>query len=115
MTSLAVIAAASVSSPAGAESIARDPIQQEVRRSLPSIRRCYDQSLVRNPATAGRVTLQLVIGTDGRVRSVFVSTTTITDSAMLDCLVERARRWRFLPNEAGDVTVRYPFHFAPAR
>lgn len=98
---------------AAAWSIARNSISEVVRADVGGIRRCYTSALARRPDLAGTVSLEFVIAPEGRVRSVFVAESAIDDEPMLDCLVGRARRWRFPVNDSGEVTVRYPIHFAP--
>ena len=107
-------AVASHAESARASSVSREAIARGVRRNVRAIRVCYERALIRDPSAAGTVTVQFVIGRDGPVLSASISATTIQDTEMLDCLVSHARRWRFPPNPEGDVTVRFPFVFAPS-
>ncbi len=63
---------------------------------------------------SGRVVVRYLIGGDGAVRAAGVIESPISDRAMLQCLVNVVRYLRFAPPEGGgEVTVNYPFHFAP--
>ena len=67
-----------------------------------------------DPARHGRVVVRFVVGADGVVRSASVDSNTTGDAELGLALSEAIRRWRFPPPEGGDdVTVSFPFVFAP--
>jgi TonB family protein len=76
------------------------------------VRACYDQALARRPSLAGTLSVEFVIGPKGDVTSATVTRSTLGDAAMEDCVVRKARGWRFpAPRGGGTVKVSYPFRF----
>lgn len=94
-------------------SMDRGLVRREVRRNINQIRFCYDQGLARDASLAGRITVEFTIGTTGVVTTASVLTSTMGDTQVEQCVVERVRRMRFpAPNGGGTVSVRYPFTFS---
>jgi hypothetical protein len=89
-------------------------IQRIVRSHYRELRACYDQALQRNPYARGGVMFGFVIGGDGRVSSVRISSNALPDCAAVRCMQGWFRRMTFpQPNRGGVVTVQYPIMFAP--
>ena len=90
--------------------LGRDVIRGVVARHRPEVRFCYETGLERNPGLAGRVSVQFVIGVDGRVSAAAI------DSARSDlgsrpveqCVAQAVARWTF-PTSAAPTAVSYPF------
>ena len=89
----------------------RTIIQRVIRRSQPQMRRCYEETLTRDPSAAGRVTVALTIGPSGAVETAAVTSSTIGDAELESCLLARVRSLRF-PAAPGVTNVTYPFVFA---
>ncbi len=91
----------------------REIIQRVVRQHRREIQHCYEQQLQRNPDLAGRVTMQWVISPTGDVVSASVEETSLNDSNVEQCMVQRIQRWSFPePDGGGIVRVNYPFNFS---
>jgi len=89
-------------------------IMAVIRANLNQIRHCYEQTLQRSPNAAGKMSVQFVVGTGGRVQSVSVTQSTISDSMMRGCVTGKIQRWAFPKPRGGQpVTVNYPFVFNP--
>jgi outer membrane biosynthesis protein TonB len=89
-------------------------ILQVIRNNLNQIRHCYEQLLQRSPNAAGKMGVRFVIGVNGRVQSVNVTDSTISDSRMRGCVTGAIARWPFpTPRGGQPVTVNYPFVFNP--
>ncbi|MBI5136449.1 MAG: TonB family protein [Nitrospirae bacterium] len=72
----------------------------------------YDKALVRTPGLSGVVTVRMVIGANGRVRSATVERSTTGAKGFDAALIQRILAWDFPPVPAGDVEGLYPFRFS---
>jgi TonB family protein len=90
-------------------------IRRIIRRQLPAIRHCYEQSLNTRPDLAGRVAVRFLIGATGVVRAAAVSSSTLGHPATERCVASVVQRLSF-PAPAGGsmVKVTYPFTFTRA-
>lgn len=84
-----------------------DALRRVIHRHMPEVQHCYQQSLARNPDTAGRVTVRFVIGTDGTVLGSSAIDNTTQDQALGQCVADAFRRWQFVSSD-GIVTANYP-------
>ena len=88
-------------------------IQRVVRQSFPKIRACYETGLKTNPKLAGKISVRFVIAREGSVSSATSDTdTTITDGAVVSCVVGQFKALTFPQPEGGIVTVVYPVVFS---
>ncbi len=79
-----------------------------------SIRMSYEKFLKRDPALAGKITVRFTIAASGNVSLVTVVDNTTGNRELEEEIVRKIRMWRFEEIPEGDVTVTYPFVFAPA-
>jgi|GEM_PF-1137479 len=95
-------------------SMDRHIIRRIVRNHINEVRHCYNQALTRDPAIAGRVTMQFVISPTGAVSNAVVGKTEIEDAQLGQCLAKAIKRWKFpVSSDAGNAVVNYPFVFKP--
>ena len=88
----------------------RDLIADVINRNLGQVRFCYEQGLQGDPALAGRVAVDFVIGGNGQVKTAAVGSTTLNSKIVEDCILLRLKTWKFpLPEGGTDVKVSYPF------
>lgn len=88
----------------------RDLIADVINRNLGQVRFCYEQGLQGDPALAGRVAVDFVIGGNGQVKTASVGSTTLNSKVVEDCILLRLKTWKFpLPEGGADVKVSYPF------
>jgi hypothetical protein len=88
-------------------------IQARVRANYGSIRACYEAGLRKNPDLYGKVTMRFVIETDGHVRRVTPTCTSLPDPQVVRCIAEQYTKLTFPEPERGIVTVVYPIMFSP--
>lgn len=89
-------------------------IRRVVRAHIGEIRYCYNQGLSEDPELAGRVVVQMTIGSDGKVAEATVASTDIEETEVPQCIAEAAARWRFpKPPGAKNAVVTYPFVLEP--
>ena len=89
-------------------------IMAVIRANLNQIRHCYEKLLQRSPNQSGKIAVKFVVGASGRVSTVAVTNSDISDSMMRGCVTGRIQRWKFpAPRGGQPVTVNYPFLFTP--
>ncbi len=89
-------------------------IARVVKLGMGGIKYCYEMGLKRNPKLAGKVVVEFVIGSGGRVRTARVTFSSLGDREVESCIVRRILRFRFPPPKNGSVRVSYPFIFTSA-
>jgi outer membrane biosynthesis protein TonB len=109
---------ANVTVPAGDPVVSGGLTAQEImaviRANLNQIRHCYEQLLQRSPSASGKMSVMFVINTSGRIQTVNVTDSSISDSVMRGCVTGKIQRWAFPKPRGGQpVTVNYPFVFNP--
>ncbi|MEZ4467618.1 MAG: AgmX/PglI C-terminal domain-containing protein [bacterium] len=94
-------------------SLDRSIIQRVFRQHANQMRYCYEKELVKIPTLAGKVTLKVTIGADGKVKAAVVNETSLKNAAVEGCMVEKAKTWLFPAPRGGVVLVSYPYVFRP--
>jgi len=94
----------------------RDPatINSVVSSHRTSIRMSYEKYLKRNPNLAGKISVKFTISASGTVTMITVFENSTQDTELEQEIIRKIRMWRFETIPEGDVTVTYPFVFAPA-
>ncbi|MBI4956955.1 MAG: AgmX/PglI C-terminal domain-containing protein, partial [Myxococcales bacterium] len=87
-------------------------IQRIVRQNFGRFRMCYEAALRNNPNLQGRVSVNFVIGRDGRVSNVSAGGD-IPDPSVPSCVSRQFYGLSFPQPEGGIVTVAYPIVFTP--
>ncbi|MBC8070727.1 MAG: TonB family protein [Deltaproteobacteria bacterium] len=88
----------------------KEVIRRVVRAHIDEVRSCYNSGLVRDPRLAGRVVVQFAVGPTGAVQSASVTSSTVADDAVNNCILGAVQRWKFpVPEGGGTVSVTYPF------
>ncbi|MEM1414634.1 MAG: AgmX/PglI C-terminal domain-containing protein [Myxococcota bacterium] len=76
------------------------------------IRACHERLLQENPSLRGMVTVQFVIGREGRVEDSRVLQDASGDRRLGACVAGEVASIRFPEPEGGPVKVEFPFHFS---
>ena len=101
--------------PAVMGSLSGDVIRRVMMRNAPGVRALYATALARNPALAGRLSVRIVIGPNGRVVAAAVEpSSTMREAALEASVLAAVRTWVFPPMTDGTVTVVLPFVFRPS-
>ncbi len=79
-----------------------------------SIRMSYEKFLRRDPTLAGKIVARFTIAASGSVASVAIVENSTGNDDFEKEIVRKIRMWQFESITEGDVTVTYPFVFAPA-
>ena len=89
-------------------------IRKVVRDNYGAFRACYEQGLKQDASLAGSVVVSFVIEEDGRVSNAALNdSTTLTDRAVIDCVLQHYAALQFPKPEGGFVNVVYPIRFMP--
>jgi len=91
-------------------SLDRDVIRRVIRRHINEVRFCYEQQLAQDPQLSGRVAVRFTISATGQVTAAQITSTTLQNANVEQCITRAVRRWRFpAPRGGGVVVVTYPF------
>ncbi|GMV14686.1 MAG: hypothetical protein AMXMBFR56_29100 [Polyangiaceae bacterium] len=88
-------------------------IARVIRARVSKIRGCYQAELKNDPGFETKLTVRLVIGTNGAVSSASLTRPSGRQSFDV-CVLGEVRRLRFPAPDGGAVTVSYPFVFKSA-
>jgi len=87
----------------------KEIIRRVVRRHINEWRYCYERELQSQPSLAGRIILSFTIGPNGQVLTARMTSSTVGNAAVEQCVAQAVRRWRFpAPRGGGIVVVSYP-------
>ena len=78
-----------------------------------AMKSCYERSLKRSPGLAGKVRLEVVIGSNGSVRSANARGLSLKDDNVTSCMERQAATMKFPEPEGGAVRVNKSFTFTP--
>jgi TonB family protein len=96
----------------GQSSKGREEVRAVIASHRDQIQWCYEQALTRKPTLEGTFVVKFVVNAQGFVVRSETSRSSLEDTAMEACLVERVKTWRFPPLAHGGVlVVDYPFIF----
>jgi hypothetical protein len=91
-------------------SLSKDVIRRVIRRHLNEVSFCYEQGLAKRPNLTGRVAIRFTISSSGAVHVAIVSSSTLGDQQVEQCIARTIGRIGFpQPKGGGVVIVTYPF------
>ena len=93
--------------------LSRESVRRVIRQHLNEVRFCYEQGLAERPDLAGRVTVTFLVAPTGTVSTSSVTSSTIEDRRVDQCVATAVRRWTF-PSADGATLVTYPLVFDSA-
>jgi TonB family protein len=89
----------------------RDMIRKRVRDRLPELEGVYTDAIRRNPDLRGKLFVRFRIDPSGKVQSAEPADGSFDDSAFVNAVLAKVRRWTFEPLAGRTVEVLYPFVF----
>jgi len=90
----------------------REIIAQYIRSQLGQILYCYERQLSANPDLYGKVAIKFTIAGSGDVETQRIGDSTLRNSTVEGCILQKVARWKFPAPEGGTkVLVTYPFLF----
>jgi Double zinc ribbon len=93
--------------PERSETVIRHAIEQH----FTELQRSYLTALTADHSTEGVVTLHMTLAADGTVAYVRSSPLGLTDRGFVTIIERQAAAWRFVPSQAGFVSIHYPLVF----
>jgi hypothetical protein len=91
----------------------KELIRKVIKANLAGVRACYQHELTRTPALEGKVSVKFTIGLEGNVPSSSLAHSTVGNTPLEQCVVDRMRVLQF-PRSRGVAVVTYPFIFHQA-
>jgi TonB family protein len=88
-------------------------VQKLIRTHFQEFRACYENTLRKLPKAEGRVSVQVLIGPEGRVFKTRVMDASLPDPEAQTCLLEAFQKIIFEPPPNGTMTIGYPIVFTP--
>ena len=90
--------------------LTKDQIAAVINRHIGEVLYCYEKGLQVKPKLAGRIGVKFMINGAGQVSSASVNGSSLADSKVEGCILNRLRSWPF-PKPIGGVNVKvtYPF------
>jgi hypothetical protein len=102
----------SADSPVITSSMDKELVRRVIEAHRAQARYCYERALTSNPGLWGKVVLQWTIDADGHATKAHVKETTLGNTEVERCLVDKISTWVFpKPIGGGTVIVNYPFVF----
>lgn len=89
----------------------REMIRKRVRDRLPELEGVYADAIRRNPDLRGKLLVRFRIGPSGKVQSAEPADGSFPDTAFVNAVLDKVRRWTFEPLAGRTVEVLYPFVF----
>lgn len=90
----------------------REEIANYIRTQLGQILYCYERQLSANKELFGKVSVKFTISGSGKVETQTVSDTTLKNTTVEGCMLNKIASWKFpAPRGGTKVVVTYPFLF----
>jgi len=87
-------------------------IKSVIESHSSEIENCYQKNFQGNKNLAGKIRVQFIINSAGRVTSASISQSGINNSGLENCVISALKSWQFLkPRVIGSVNISYPFTF----
>jgi hypothetical protein len=93
------------------ETLSDEYISQIVNSQKPFFNRCYAQHLRLNPDSRGQIHLAFTIDVRGRVSTVSLIQSTLSDPQLEKCTMSVIERCRFKAFDGDPIIVNYPINF----
>ena len=92
----------------------REAVSDTVRQNNEGLLALYNRRLQKNPELQGRLTVEFIISSEGKVLKCRVLSSSLSDPPFENEVVREILKWKFPPVEKGTTTVLYPLSFFPA-
>lgn len=94
--------------------LSQDLIVREMKKNIRALKDCYERQLKRFPTLAGKISISFEITEQGRVGQTDIVEDTMKNAEVKQCILGRARSWRFPKPNGGSAFVTFPLVFSPA-
>lgn len=76
-----------------------------------AVKACYERRLKINPMLEGKIDLNIVVHSSGKVGAITRNADSVRDTEMFDCIRRTIRGWKFPQPEGGQVVIAKTFNF----
>ncbi len=91
----------------------RSMVDRVIKRHRAQLQHCYfSKRSQKRSSTQGQIAIQFIISQAGSVTSVAVTSSTLKDSNIEQCIQRAVRRWNFPSPKGGIVVANYIFEFS---
>ena len=90
-------------------------VARTVKRNQASITACFESELRRDPKLHGKISVDIVIASSGKVSKVDIVGSTVGNKGLEACVVDAVKRWRFPAPSEGEATIATSFGFEAVR
>lgn len=91
----------------------KDSVRQVIRDRYTEIRACYEPQLKRQPNLKGTVIARFMIGEDGSVASVDMTSSKLPSTKVVDCVGQVFSTMKFPRPANGMILITYPIQLMP--
>jgi hypothetical protein len=89
--------------------LSKEQIDRVVRANQAAIKYCFEAEMQHQPKLEGAVHMNWRIDLQGKVTTVRVAKTTLSNARVEGCMARQIKRWIFPKPDGGEVDVTYPF------
>lgn len=86
-------------------------VNSYINQNFSQVKACYERRLKVNSFLEGKLDLNIVVSTSGKVAAVTVNSDSVRDAEMLSCVKTTIRAWEFPKPEGGRVVIAKTFNF----
>jgi outer membrane biosynthesis protein TonB len=92
-------------------------IDEKLKSVNPAVQACYERALKAKPELRGIVSINFVVGTDGKVAHADASESDdqLSDEPTVACILAEIRKLVFPPPSGGRVFINYPLRLEPPK
>ena len=95
----------------GTGELERSGIALGIRTKMSTYKGCYQRQLQRTPSLQGTITVEFVIEEDGLVERARISSSSLNNEQVEQCIIQNLEGSQFPTPRGGTVVVTYPFNF----
>jgi protein TonB len=89
-------------------------IEQVFQRNKGAIYSIYNRALRKDPSLAGKVIVELTIGSNGRVLKCVIVSSDLNSPRLERKIIARVKLFKFKPGKVKKTTIKYPIDFLPS-
>jgi hypothetical protein len=92
-------------------------IDEKLKSIAPGIHACYERALKTKPDLRGSLSINFVVGTDGKVAHADASDgeEPFDDAPTVECILAEIKKLEFPPPSGGRVFINYPLRLEPPK
>jgi len=89
-------------------------IEQVFQKNKGAIYSIYNRALRKDPSLEGKVVVELIIGSDGKVIQCRIISSELNSPKLERKIIARIKLFKFKPGNMRKTTIKYPIDFLPS-